>query len=135
MLDETETAALWRAVGAVARFMADAATVWRVSVAPAAGPAFVEGAGADIHFYDWAGGLVWLGFTGPADDADATRLSAAIDGVGGGHAMMFRTLRDTAPRLRMVPSPPAALAALSRRVKAAFDPHGILNPGRLHPAP
>ncbi|MBM3557317.1 MAG: hypothetical protein FJX47_17395, partial [Alphaproteobacteria bacterium] len=26
---------------------------------------------------------------------------------------------------------PPALAALSRRVKAAFDPVGILNPGRM----
>ena len=27
---------------------------------------------------------------------------------------------------------PAALAALTARVKAAFDPHHILNPGRMY---
>jgi glycolate oxidase FAD binding subunit len=28
----------------------------------------------------------------------------------------------------------APLAALSARIKASFDPHGILNPGRMHGA-
>jgi glycolate oxidase FAD binding subunit len=27
---------------------------------------------------------------------------------------------------------PEALAALTRRLKAAFDPHAILNPGRMY---
>jgi glycolate oxidase FAD binding subunit len=30
------------------------------------------------------------------------------------------------------PQPPA-LSALTRRVKEAFDPAGILNPGRMYP--
>jgi glycolate oxidase FAD binding subunit len=135
-LDQAETAALWRAVSAVAPFLANAGTIWRASVAPASGPAFVEQVGADDHFYDWAGGLVWLGFAAPADDTDdaATRITAAIEAAGGGHAIIFRTHAGTIPRLRTVPQQPHALAALSRRVKAAFDPFGILNPGRLHPA-
>jgi glycolate oxidase FAD binding subunit len=32
----------------------------------------------------------------------------------------------------VVPPEPPPLAAITRRVKAAFDPHGILNPGRLY---
>jgi glycolate oxidase FAD binding subunit len=30
-----------------------------------------------------------------------------------------------------VPPEPPALSAITRRVKAAFDPAGILNPGRI----
>jgi glycolate oxidase FAD binding subunit len=31
----------------------------------------------------------------------------------------------------VIPPEPPALAAIARRVKAAFDPKGILNPGRM----
>jgi glycolate oxidase FAD binding subunit len=31
----------------------------------------------------------------------------------------------------VIPEEPAPLAALSRRVKAALDPRGVLNPGRM----
>jgi len=33
----------------------------------------------------------------------------------------------------VVPAEPAPLARITRRVKAAMDPDGILNPGRLYP--
>ena len=54
------------------------------------------------------------------------------DGRGTGHA----TLIKASPALRRAvpvfePQAPA-LAALSRRVKDAFDPKHILNPGRMH---
>jgi glycolate oxidase FAD binding subunit len=32
----------------------------------------------------------------------------------------------------VIPPEPPPLARLSRAVKAAFDPHGILNPGRMY---
>jgi glycolate oxidase FAD binding subunit len=43
-------------------------------------------------------------------------------------------LRAPAPwraSVSVVPPEPAALAALTHRVKAALDPAGILNPGRI----
>jgi glycolate oxidase FAD binding subunit len=51
----------------------------------------------------------------------------------GGHATLVRA--EAAARLAVPPfePEPAPVAALSRRVKAAFDPYGILNPGRLRP--
>jgi glycolate oxidase FAD binding subunit len=67
-------------------------------------------------------------------DAGAQAIRAAIrgnDGHGTGHA----TLVKGSPALRRaVPvfePQPATLAALSRRVKDAFDPRHILNPGRM----
>jgi glycolate oxidase FAD binding subunit len=32
----------------------------------------------------------------------------------------------------VVPPEPATLARITRRVKAALDPHSILNPGRMY---
>jgi glycolate oxidase FAD binding subunit len=35
--------------------------------------------------------------------------------------------------VRVVPDEAPALAAITRQVKAALDPAGIFNPGRLYP--
>ena len=32
----------------------------------------------------------------------------------------------------VIPPEPEPLARITRRVKAALDPHGILNPGRMY---
>jgi glycolate oxidase FAD binding subunit len=55
---------------------------------------------------------------------------AAAAAAGG----VFWTVAAPAPlraALPVVPDEVPALAALSRRVKAAFDPKGILGPGRV----
>ena len=48
----------------------------------------------------------------------------------GGHATCFRAL-DKGCGVFMPLSAP--LAAIHKRLKASFDPHGVLNPGRLYP--
>jgi glycolate oxidase FAD binding subunit len=87
-----------------------------------------------VHWYlDWGGGLLWVAVVG-AEDGGAAVIRGAIraaDGRGTGHATLIRgspALRRAVPVFE--PQPPA-LAALSARVKAGFDPHRILNPGRL----
>ena len=125
-LHSMNSGALWRELRDAACFVGDReAVVWRISVPPAAG-AKVIAAAADSglrfrHFYDWGGGLIWLA-TPPWGDAIAEI---------GGHATLLRgpdPLRVAIPPFQ--PQPPQ-LAELSRRVKAAFDPEGILNSGRM----
>ncbi|WP_400769275.1 glycolate oxidase subunit GlcE [Methylosinus sporium] len=108
--------------------------IWRVSLAPTDGFAFVErlrGAGAPIvaHVYDWAGGLVWLRLE-TAADAHATAIRAIVDALEG-HATLIRADADIRARVDVFHPQPAALAALTRRVKEAFDPRFILERGRL----
>jgi glycolate oxidase FAD binding subunit len=80
---------------------------------------------------DWAGGLLWLAVP-EAEDAGAQALRTAL-AASGGHATLIRAssgLRAAVPVFQ--PQEPA-LARLSARVKASFDPKRILNRGRMYP--
>ncbi|MQT14027.1 glycolate oxidase subunit GlcE [Segnochrobactrum spirostomi] len=144
-LEADASTALWRAVRDVAPLCAagDGAAprvphshlVWRVSVAPTAGPDLVAALAADglapEVVYDWAGGLVWIALA-LADDAHALRLRRLVAAAGGGHATLVRAPEATRSRVPVFEPQPAGLAALSNRLRTAFDPRGLLNPGRMH---
>jgi glycolate oxidase FAD binding subunit len=92
--------------------------LWRLSVAQTAGPLGL----AMPTLIEWGGGQRWL-----AGDASLSTVRDAAQ-KGRGHATRFRggdraagTFHPLAP----------ALAKVHRRLKDAFDPAGILNPGRL----
>lgn len=96
------------------------ATLWRISVPQTAPLLKLSGE----QLVEWGGGQRWLCTTAPAS---LIREAAAA---AGGHATMFRS-RDKAAAAFAPLSP--ALARIHRQLKAAFDPDGILNPGRLIP--
>ncbi len=132
-LDDAVSVALWRAIRDVEPFAGRDNAVWRVSVAPASGPALVEALGSKLavrHFYDWSGGLVWIELLDPLPDAGAAIVRSCVRTAGGGHATLIRALDIDADVPRFEPQP-EALAALSLRLKAGFDPLNILNPGRM----
>jgi len=127
-LHSMRSAKLWREVRDVAALLPDAsAALWRVSVAPSDGPAVAALTGAD-WFLDWGGGLVWLAVP-VANDASASAVRASFDE---GHATLMRAPDAVRSLVPVFEPPAAAIAALSRGVKAQFDPQGILNPGRLY---
>ena len=92
--------------------------LWRIGVASTAAPLDLPGEQA----IEWGGSLRWLRTDCPASEV---RAAAALTG---GHASVFRGEVAGAPRFQPLPG---ALAELHRRVKAALDPAGILNPGRI----
>jgi glycolate oxidase FAD binding subunit len=130
-LDTAASLPLWRAVRDAAPLApAGGEGVWRLSVRPSAGPrALAALAGAGLRgFLDWGGGLVWA--AGPGTESAQRAVMAAAAAAGG----VFWTVAAPAPlraAMPVVPEEVPALAALSRRVKAAFDPKGILGPGRV----
>ncbi|HEY8125219.1 MAG TPA: glycolate oxidase subunit GlcE [Methylocystis sp.] len=133
-LDERDSMALWRGLRDAAPVAASAGQVWRISVAPSEGFTVVERirrAGAPVlaHFYDWAGGLIWLRVE-TAPDAHAAAVRGAVD-ASGGHATLIRASAETRAIVDVFHAQPAALAALTRRVKASFDPAHILERGRM----
>ena len=107
--------------------------VWKLSVAPMAGPQVVTAIRPLVaectYFYDWAGGLVWLAVP-PRGDAQADVVRGAVDAVGG-HATLIRAAPEVRASVDSFHPQPAPLAALSTRVKESFDPKGVLNPGRM----
>ena len=119
--DSTDGEAFWTALReqALPFFTRDGPPLWRVSVPP--GAAALDVAGDCL--IDWGGALRWL-----RTDAPAAEVRAAADRAGG-HATLFRG----GDRTGTVFHPPApAVLKLHQRIKAAFDPAGILNPGRMY---
>ena len=110
----------WLQVREVEAFHNDPRRLWRLCVPPSVGWK-VGQALAGEAIYDWGGGLVWL-----ASDAEPAAVRSAIRALGG-HATLYR---GDGPTFEPLAGP---LAALTARVKAAFDPKGVLNPGRMGP--
>lgn len=133
VLDTEPSRALWRAVRDVAPFWESGErAVWRLSTAPAGGPALAARLASDLGgeaFCDWAGGLVWLCL--PREAAHGAEVRAALAPLGG-HATLVRASAAERARTPVFQPLDGALAALTRRVKESFDPGLVLNPGRMH---
>ena len=119
--------AVWRGVrDATLLGAAPDDAVWRLSLPPSAAPAACAALSGFRLMLDWGGGLVWV--AGPATEAAHASVMAAA---WAGTFTLFRApdgLRGSVP---VVPAEPAPLAVIAARVKAAMDPGGILNPGRI----
>jgi len=125
-LSEADASILWRSIGRV-EALADAGTLWRISLPPSASTDIVERFEAlgGRWLLDWAGGLLWLAF-----DGDPLLVRQAAE-MACGHAMLVRgpaPLRDHVPAQH--PRPPGVMA-LETRVRRAFDPTGIFETGRF----
>jgi len=79
--------------------------------------------------YDWSGGLVWVALPA-SDNARAPQVRAAV-AAAGGHATLIRAPAAVRAAVEVFSPEPPPLAALTARVRHSFDPHGVLNPGRM----
>ena len=131
LLDDSASIAAWAGVRDAVPVAGLDGAVWRVSVRPSAGPDVAQAvteAFAAAWFMDWGGGLLWI--AGPATEAAHNAVAWAARAAGGTQ-MLFRAPDALRLAVDVIPPEAPALAALSRTVKAAFDPHGIFNPGRM----
>lgn len=114
------------AIGCGEKFADIAGDIWRVMIAPSDAPRVVKELNASHWLGDLAGGLIWLA----AAPSDAARIRA-IAAAHKGQAMLLRASAESRAALGLYAPQPPALAALAKSVKAAFDPLGLFNPGRL----
>ena len=133
-LHTMNTGKLWREIRDVAALLPDRdAAIWRISVPPADGPrvaaAITAALSADLY-YDWGGGLIWLAVPA-SQDGGAAAIRAALAATAG-HATLIRAGDSVRAAVPVFEPQAPALAELSRRVKASFDPRRILNPGRMY---
>lgn len=126
MLPEEEASALWQAVRTAAP-LADAETLWRISLPPSAAPAIIGRFAPEEARWllDWAGGLIWL-----AHDGDAGAIREAAEAAGG-HAMLVRAPEAIRATIAMQHPRQPGVAALEERVRRSFDPAGVFETGRF----
>src|SRR5262249_32258277 len=102
--------------------------IWRIHVPPTEAAKFVEATKPSLWYADWAGSVLWAGAMG-LDSRSAIRSAAAC---AGGHAILVRADESTGARMSVFPEESPERAALTRAVKAAFDPRSLLNRGRMY---
>lgn len=93
--------------------------IWRLSV-PLTSAVDV---GDDSCLIEWGGGLYWLNSERPAEEI-FNMASAA-----GGSAMLFRGSNREQEVFQPLTD---GILSLHKGLKNAFDPHGILNPGKMY---
>ncbi|MCJ2033462.1 glycolate oxidase subunit GlcE [Methylobacterium sp. J-068] len=125
---------LWARIRDAAPFAEPrAAAIWRIATAPTHGPAVTAAIGTQRDarwFYDWGGGLIWLA-TDARGDAGAETIRAAVRAQGG-HATLVRApdpVRAAVPVFEPLSDP---LTRITQGIKAAHDPKGLFNPGRMY---
>jgi glycolate oxidase FAD binding subunit len=132
-LDRENSLAFWGELRQLSVLQGSDAPLWRISTPPSAGPKVVSAIAAYMEsraFYDWSGGLVWVEVlsTTDAGAADIRRVIATH----GGHATLIRAEPQVRSAVEVFQPLEAGLQTLTRKIKAAFDPAGILNPGRMY---
>jgi glycolate oxidase FAD binding subunit len=131
-LDTTQSRVVWKDIRDARPLAAQPDhAVWRISVRPSRGPAVLaalQPAGVG-GYLDWGGGLVWL--AGPAEAATHAAVESVATAAGGNWTLL-RAPDALRGAVHVVPEEAAPLARITREVKAALDPAGILNPGRLY---
>ena len=101
-------------------YFAGETPLWRLSLPAHAAPLGLPGA----QLIEWGGALRWL------RTPEAAQTVRAATARAGGHATLFRG----GDRRHGVFAPLApGLLRLHRGLKAAFDPAGVFNRGRMHP--
>jgi glycolate oxidase FAD binding subunit len=132
-LDDTRSRAFWTDIKRLQFLAGSDWPLWRITTAPHLGARLVSVISAQVDCraaYDWSGGLIWLE-TPPSTDAAATVLRRLIAEYQA-DAFLVRAPPGTRASVGVFQPLPEVNMNVIRRMKDAFDPYRILNPGRMY---
>ncbi len=132
-LDHERSKKFWNEVRTLKMFQGKPNPLWRVSTTPTNAAKLINNLSRKIDVraaYDWSGGLIWIE-SPPLTDGGAVDIRRTLAELGG-HATLIRA--DDAIRAGIDVFQPLELplAILSAKLKHAFDPLGLFNPGRMY---
>jgi glycolate oxidase FAD binding subunit len=133
-LDTERSRIFWDEIRTLRMFQQSSRPLWRISTPPATATKLIGAVARKIDvrvFYDWSGGLIWLE-TPPISDAGAVEIRRTLAEFGG-HATLIRAEAQARAVIDVFQPLDPSLMALTTALKRAFDPVGILNPGRMYP--
>lgn len=134
ILDNSRSLAFWKEMQQLKFLQGSGNTVWRLSTAPQNGVRLFEA--IRTHHpkaravFDWSGGLIWLVMP-TANDSGSFEIHRAVAEFGG-HATLIRAEAPLRAAADVFQPLEAGMQQLTKRIKDAFDPAGILNPGRMY---
>ncbi len=133
-LDNQRSRVFWSDIRALA-FLSDNfdRPLWRIAVAPSKAALIVRALSAffDVSAaYEWSGGLLWLELP-PSSDASVTEVRRVLAEFEA-DSMLMRAPRSVRSSIEVFHPLPLSKMNLVRALKKAFDPAGVLNPGRMY---
>ncbi|GBR04338.1 FAD/FMN-containing dehydrogenase [Acetobacter oeni LMG 21952] len=139
-LDDRDSAALWASIRELAPLnAAPDDLIWRINLPVSQATAFIDqatqgagqGSGLSRFFTDWGGAEIFCATQPETATAESVTRLRTIAKTHGGHATLIRAPEALRRSQGAFPRASDAVAALSARVRAAFDPMGLFNPGRM----
>ena len=107
--------------------------LWRITTAPSKAALIVRALSAFFEVnaaYEWSGGLLWLELPSSSDASvtEVRRVLAEFDA----DSMLMRAPRAVRAAVEVFHPLPFTKMKIVQALKNAFDPAGILNPGRMY---
>ncbi len=142
-LEAAESAAVWAAVRELEPLVTEAGErLWRISLAPSVSADFkarlfsMSSTATPRALFDWGGGLLWCALPESVAAEQVHRMAQDA----GGYARLVRSaVGHTAGQTnghdgedQVFPPLAAANRKIHQQLKLAFDPSGVLNPGRMY---
>ena len=134
VLDHQKSRSFWADIRSLAFLSANFdRPLWRITVAPSKAAQIVRALSAFFDLsaaYEWSGGLIWLE-TPPSSEASVTELRRVLAEFEA-DSMLMRAPRSVRSSIEVFHPLPLTKMKLVQAIKKAFDPVGVLNPGRMY---